>query len=61
MSASPHTTTIRITLRGGIIQAAEAPDGRPAYIEVFDYDTHGIHPDDLEVDSAGDLFWRYIA
>ena len=34
---------IRVFLHHGIIERAETLDGEPVYVEVFDYDTDGIH------------------
>ena len=50
---------IRIYLRGGIIEGAETLDREPVYVEVFDYDTNGIHDDDLCCDGNGASVWRY--
>ena len=40
-----------ITIRRGIPEVIEAPDG--VDVEIWDYDTDGMHPDELDEDDSG--------
>ncbi len=40
-----------VTIRGGIPEVLEAPDN--VDVEIWDYDTDGMHPDELDEDDRG--------
>jgi hypothetical protein len=57
--AEPGHSNIRVTVRGGLVQAAETLDGHPVLVDVIDYDRDGADPQALGADSSGETCWRY--
>jgi hypothetical protein len=43
-----------VTIRRGIPEVIEAPDG--VDVEIWDYDTDGVHPDNLSEDDDGEEY-----
>jgi len=51
---------IRVFVEGGVVQRAETLDGKPARVEVVDYDVCGSDPAELDTDAAGKPCRRFV-
>jgi len=61
--SDPQTSAhagIRVFVEGGVVQRAETLDGKPARVEVVDYDVGGSDPAELDTDSAGEPCRRFV-
>ena len=54
ISVDDATKIVRLVVRGGLVQAAEVPEG--VRIAIHDYNTDGLDPGRLFEDENGDAF-----